>query len=342
MKRFPAARSFLVVLHIAIGSVVFASDPSQSPPQVADGLAWIARGQDTVAVGVRRYTSRVGTRFESTLERLVLAPGGRFHMELLDVDGQRPERMDGPHRESFKRLAARYAGTLARRIRLERDFRIRDVDLAKANYQVDVAPETVTFLGRPARVVSVRDRFQQHGSGDRPSYSLTVDLETGFIVQSTEKNAEGAVVGEMAYMSIDFHPDLTPYNVTTFDFEGRVQPGSTRSDPGCVVFEPSWLPPGFVRAGEVLTEVGAGALRMKVLQVIYTDGIEHIALFENQPLEKPPWDHSPGRDEPYEVRINYFGSVALSDFIIGDTALHVESKVAPADLATVIESLAQR
>ncbi|MFO0982266.1 MAG: hypothetical protein U1E76_11110 [Planctomycetota bacterium] len=311
--------------------------------QVDAALESFASAQDNVVVvGIRRYTAKLGSRFESTRERITLAGGGRYRIDLLAMNGEPPEQMDEARREQFDRLARRFQGSLGRRIVLERDLRVRDLRLAGENYWVEVDASDAWFLGRKARRLTVADKFRAHGTADRPSYELTVDLETGFIVRSIEKNADGEMVSEMAYESIDWRPDLSGIDVASFDYVGRLQPGGKAGDPDCAVFVPTWLPPGFVSVGEVISEVDAHGQKVKVLEIVYSDGIQEIAVFENRSLERTTLDRSPGRQEPYEVRVDYLGSLALSEFSIGQTFLHIESKIAPQDLATVIESLAQR
>ena len=93
-------------------------------------------------------------------------------------------------------------------------------------------------------------------------------------------------------------------------------------------------------ATQVVTEMKAA--QRVVVELIYTDGIQEIAIFQNRSLDHSPYNGPPGTSEPYEVRLLSFGNVAMADLVIKDIDIHVESKIDAASLATVIESLALR
>src|SRR5262245_50406114 len=81
-------------------------------------LQLMQRAQDSISlIGERHYTSKVGSRYQQSAERVILA-AGRFRIELLAIDGKRPEQMDESGRARFEQLARRYEGSLGRRVRL--------------------------------------------------------------------------------------------------------------------------------------------------------------------------------------------------------------------------------
>jgi hypothetical protein len=84
------------------------------------------------------------------------------------------------------------------------------------------------------------------------------------------------------------------------------------------------------------------AAQRVVVELIYTDGIQEIAIFQNRSLDHSPYNGPPGASEPYEVRLLSFGNVSMADLVIKDVDIHIESKIDAALLATVIESLALR
>jgi outer membrane lipoprotein-sorting protein len=294
------------------------------------------RVQDSTSlVGVRIYSCRIGSRLESSRERVILAPGGRFRIELLEVNGRSPEQMDEATRAKFEQVAARYRGSLGRRVRLERDFRVRDVQLAISNYEIDGELKRRQFLGREVYSFTLRSK---HGGDDSRFYDLTIDLQTGFIVRSVERDASGTNIAEMVYEHVDFHPDLSSYDLDSFDHVGRVGSEPAAVQPDFSVLRPRWLPPGFVLAAEITTEMKT--VHRVVMELVYTDGIQEIAIFENRSLNHAPFRGPAGTAEPYEVRLLSFGNVALADFVIDDIDVHIESKIEPGSLTTVIESLA--
>jgi hypothetical protein len=219
-------------------------------------------------------------------------------------------------------------------VRLQREFRVRDIMLASQNYELVAPPQPARFLERDALAVDLRSRTR---GADGWSCSLTIDVKTGVILRCVERDGSGDMVAEMVYDRIDFTPDLSSYDVASFDFVNRVGAGSVLSQPDFSVFRPSWLPPGFVFATQVVTMMEAA--QRAVVELIYTDGIQEIAVFENRSLDHSPWDGPPGTREPYEVRLLSFGTVAMADFVIDDVDIHIESKIDPSLMATVIESL---
>src|SRR5262252_6254037 len=112
--------------------------------------------------------------------------------------------------------------------------------LASGNYQLVAEPQQTQFLGRNALVIDVKSKY---GGGDGWSCSLTVDGQTGFVVRCTERDATGATVAEMAYDRIDFAPDLSSYDLDSFDYVARVG-ADHLAEPDFPLFRPTWLPPG--------------------------------------------------------------------------------------------------
>ncbi|MBI4614820.1 MAG: hypothetical protein HY720_14510 [Planctomycetes bacterium] len=131
------------------------------------------------------------------VDRLVLVRDGE-RTDLLASRGEiaSPGEGRGP-RGDRRRAPGGWAGHVYRR-QLEIATRIEDIDLALANYRVEVARER-GIAGRPcARLV-----FRSPGR-DRPTRELSVDEVTGLVLSASEWAIDGELVSSFRVRSVEY------------------------------------------------------------------------------------------------------------------------------------------
>lgn len=328
--------TFLLVVALA----GFACSPDPSMPSGSGGGAFgttaaVETAKHAAYEAVRRYTSFSGPSMTSYTERFVKAEDGRTKVELLELNGKSLAAMTSQAEiDAFLTTAALLLGGAGRYVAVGRDFAVRDVDPFFQNYTFSIVADSEIVAGRECIVAEVRPL-----NSDRPNYVVWADVEFFTTLKYVERLPSGAVAAEMECLSVDF----------AFNSKNEVFPESPASDPlevssasltslvGFEVFEPSYIPAGFVLAG-VNHSTMAGR---PILTWSYTDGLHELFIAEYAEIGTPeaaPPDTYPG-DAPVHVRVTVLGAVVSTMFVIDGTQVHVKGKIEPDELMSVVESL---
>lgn len=332
------SRATILLGFTLVGSAC-SPDPS-APPSVAAGAGFgttaaVETSKHAAFEAQRRYTSFSGPAMTSYTERFVKAEDGRTKVELLELNGKPLAAMTTQAEiDAFVTTAALLLGGAGRYVAVGRDFAVRDVEPFLQNYTLSILTGSDFVAGRTCIVAEVRPLHN-----DRPNYMVWADAEYFTTLKFVERLPSGAVAAEMECLTVDF----------AFNSKNEVFPESPASDPaevsstsltslvGFEVFEPSYIPAGFVFEGVNYSTIAA----RPILTWSYTDGIQELFVAEYAEIgtpEAPPPDTYPD-DAPVHVRVTVLGAVVSTTFVIDGTQVHVKGKVEPDELMTVVESL---
>ena len=316
-----------------IGSTGGGSSSGGAPPILTKMLG----AMDTTSFrGIRRVFELQGFDQIVQVEDVGADGTGRFAMELVDAPIL-PPHVDRMSYDIAFESSARFIWTL-------RDFRIRDVERATANYGIVVQPVTPMVAG----IACTRISFRRHQPvGGRPGhYEVDVDETTGFALAWREFDEIGSVLAEVEYESFAYDGDLSDMQLRGRTFEARplqLALGLTKQAM-FPVYLPALTPPGMQFAtAEVqtipkshLAGLSAGAESAlpvgEWLRSIANDGIEPIVFAHSgNPLQA-------GGVTPSVVRWNLVGQWGVGYGHIGGVAFVVAGRANFNEIKRLIES----
>ncbi len=129
--------------------------------------------------------------------------------------------------------------------------------------------------GRQTRLLQVMPRDEY-----RYGYRLSVDEETGFLLKSELVDAGGRPVEQIIYTTLDLPRDIPDALLEpAVSGEGYTwyTSDAPRSEPRDMSWSVGWLPPGFEMRDRATDPAGAG--RMPVEHLVYTDGLASVSIF---------------------------------------------------------------
>jgi hypothetical protein len=207
-----------------------------------------------------------------------------------------------------------------------RDFRIADIDLFMARYQVAVRPKEEQVAGRACQVLDVRLREQAERE-----YVLAVDPKTGLLLRYEETFQTGELVARVEFESIELEPDFSdgaltggPSQWAAFDPD--------HSPPPQVTFD--LLRPKLPPEGYQLAQASSRVVLGKPwLRLVYQDGLEKVVFVHDGP--DTSGGPLPGTDS---VGVFTLGAWTVVEGEIAGHTVFVMGKVDQQDLLDMLQS----
>ncbi len=308
-----AALFFSALLSAACEARNGDASSASSPGEGIQALPTIERMGETVHAGVRRVEIYNDGETLVFRERLVVGGEGRFGLEPLEA----PSGVDADwiYRQ---RIWGRYSF-------LYRDFAIRDWDLFLRNWRlVDLGEERVV-AGR----ICARYLVERKDGGKR--YDLAVDVETGLVLRSEERDGQGRLLALVEYESFDPQPDLQSavWTKSLVD-EHKLELGpGLRQELGDARL-PKRLPAGFelLEASQVMFQGRSW------VKLVYGDGVESVFFLSTLASGVQASSATPG-SQLVSARL---GSVNIVQAVLGSELLMAIGEMDEDKLADLVES----
>ena len=208
-----------------------------------------------------------------------------------------------------------------------RDFRVRDLELFLANYEIALRDDDVRVLDRECSVLTVSPR-----SGEQTYYELYVDNETSLVLVQREYDSEDRLVSEVEFVELTLG---TPGS----EFIARAQARAGRNWRPAIprdgllnlnVHAPTFPPAGFQLLDQrIITD----PLGDEWYELIYGDGVEQIfVLFA---LSPPPSTMVLAKEE---VLLYRHGRWTVVEGHVRSERIIVLGKASSDDLILMLES----
>lgn len=311
------------------GTAVLSATTSQSLEAVPFGVANALDRQAHEGVRLVEFFAPDGSRL-AYREHVATDGQGRFTIgatELVEGKGQDPDL--------FALLQNASQGFLYR----YRDFAIRNGERFDHNYEWVERAEARTVAGRPCRVIHVVGR-----RGERGSYVLALDAETGIVLASEERDRDGRRVHAVTYESFDAEPELVgiDWHVVVNEERPLDLNQSLSAQVGAEVLEPRLLPAGYAWSEAATVDDG----QRSWLKATYTDGVRTVLFLQGlDATDKNGIDTSslPARPETGpsasdRVTVYSMGAVTVVQGRVAGTDVIALGRVPEAELLDLIES----
>lgn len=329
---------------VALGLLTAVASPAAGQTRRTD--AWLQRAARAPAAVSYQGTKVVmlwsgSQTAASTVHVDHLAPD-RYRLEYGPTPG-RSRRLvidDGKTRWQYEpaaRLAIRSASpTLG-----DDGVALDRLSLLRANYTITLAGED-RVAGRDAVVIAVRPR-----AGARPALVLWLDRDTGLVLRSERRHADGSLAQVAAFTSIEYRDPpadrfafAPPRGITVRALPSgeplRVADVAPRM--GFQPIAPAALPGGFV-LDRVLAS-GSSATGVAVMQ--YTDGLAALSLFEHRAIEGARRILRPASPAPVadrRVAARQIGDMAVIHWQVRGVDMTLTGDLAPEHLERIAQRL---
>ena len=286
------------------------AEPSYSGVRQVEVFDWESAAPRHVAYRERVVTDGAGRFSAKPVEPLSSIEGG-WDSFVLDL-------------HSWEAVSFRY-----------RDFDVRDEGLFARNYRMLDLGTEVEVAGRRADAYRVERRSTRGGS-----FELAYDRETGVLLRSLERDADGRLVAAMEFET--FAVGAPPADVIWHGARVQETPLDWRalgSGQGSQYLAPRVVPAGFELREAVRVDDGAGS---RWLRLTYLDGVEPLFFVAALPGSNAAARFGGGAQGPegpgHRVVVSQLGDTRVAQGFIGEHVIVAAGRVAEAELLDLIES----
>ncbi len=277
----------------------------------------------------------------STVQVDHLAPA-RYRLEYVPTPG-RPRRLvidDGKARWQYE-PAAHLALQSPSPMSGDDGLPANRLSLLRTNYTLTITGDD-RVAGRDAVVIAVRPR-----SEPRPTLLLWLDKETGLVLRSERRHADGSLAQAAAFTEIQYQEPpadrftFTPsrgINVRHLSSSEPLRADEIASRMGFQPIVPTELSGGFIL--DRVMASGSHASRVAVLQ--YTDGLVTISLFEHRAIEGARRTLRPAANVPMadgRLTARQVGDVAILHWQVRGVDMTLTGELSPERLERIAARL---
>ncbi len=208
-----------------------------------------------------------------------------------------------------------------------RDFRVRDLELFLANYEIALRDDDLQVLGRECGLLTV-----QHRGAEQAHYELLIDSETSLVLQQREYDAQDRLISEVKFVELSVG---APGSAVIARAQNRARlnwrPATPRDGLLALnVHAPTFPPDGFQLLDQrIITD----PLGDEWYELIYGDGVEQIfVLFA---LSPPPSTMVLAKEE---VLLYRHGRWTVVEGHVQSERIIVLGKASSDDLILMLES----
>lgn len=337
---------WLLIGFIGLGGLAL---PAPAPAQTAGTAgttAWLDRAARAPAAVSYRGTKVVmlwsGSGASASTVRVDHLAPARYRLEYLPTAG-RARRVvidDGKTRWQYE-PAARLALRSPSPALGDDGLPLDRLALLRANYAVTITG-TDRVAGRDVVVVAVQPRTDA-----RPALVLWLDRDTGLVLRSERRHADGSLAQAAAFTNIDYRDPpvdrflfAPPRGVTVRALASAapLRVADIMPQMGFHPIAPAALPGGFV-LDRVLAS-GSHASGVAVMQ--YTDGLATLSLFEHRAIEGARRTLHPASNVPVidsRLTARQVGDVAVVHWQVRGVDMTLTGELAPEHLERIAQGL---
>jgi hypothetical protein len=350
MRGLQRSGSALVLAALWCGAVLFGAfgltgcgqgGVKLSPTQHANLLQLVTKAQQaplhTAHLGQRSVHIYVdmatpGLHHFVTLEQIATDGHGGYSLQPLSVSGQLPADP-----ATFLTQHAENAAFYHR----FRDFMVRDLDLFIENYLVLGMPVSTTIAGRACITFECK-RAPSHLATLGGAFTVSLDVETAFVLAYEERDKYGNLVAAMSYETIDYAPNLSGIAFSTVPAAHALDlNGNPSQQLGFQPMLPKLIPVGYQL--ELARIVSEGPQKHWAC-FEYNDGVEKLFFLHGGSAPKAligPGGWTPAQfqtDSPYRMYVTTAGAWTIAQGVWDNQYVIAVGKLQQSELLPFVES----
>ncbi|TAJ02398.1 MAG: hypothetical protein EPO68_18205 [Planctomycetota bacterium] len=284
------------------------------------------------AVHVYAHVASTGAHHFATLEQVATDGHGGYALQPLSVSGELPT--------DPATFLAQHADNAAFYHRF-RDFMVRDLDLFIENYLVLGLPVSTTVAGRACITFECK-RAPSHLATVGGVFTVSLDVETAFVLAYEERDKHGNVVAAMNYETIDYAADLSGITFSTVPVEQVLNlSGDPSQQLGFQPLLPKMLPSGYKLDHARMLSEGP---QKHWACFEYTDGVEKLFFLHGGSAPKTQvgpggWTRSLFQtSSPYRMYVTTAGSWTIAQGVWDNQYVVAVGKLPQSELLPFVES----